>query len=412
MAANKLPVLIIGSGIAGLSLAKMLSHHGIAVSVFEASPASRTQGYGITIREFAYGPLLKELGYTPDQLKKASATDREIGGVGKIDASLRDAYTGEALVKAPPTKNDQGQEFYRANRNALRGWLCEGVDIHFDHKLVSFEIDKQEGFVTAQFQNGKSVIGCLLVAADGMHSTVRKQRLPAIQPKILPAVVYNGELHMTRPSFDEELSSYMTDTNVIIGAGDNSNFGITITNITSAQVDLNWSFTRPVKDDSDPLYNPSESLDDQRKIRPEFLQEIDTSNICAPYSTIINSESIKTHGLFHWIMRSIRVPLEDLDMLAEERIAFVGDAVHGMPIFAGEGGNHALLDAVELGQLLSKNLQGGREPGGLTDCIRNYNAKAYPRWQKGIDESEQRLHALHRPIKVWRDIAAAKSKSS
>lgn len=172
MAFNNLPVLIIGAGLAGLSLAKVLRRHGVPVVVFESSSSDRTQGYGITIRQFAYDPLLKEVGCSPEELKRASATDREAGGTGRIDSSLRDAYTGETLVKAPPARKGAGeQDFYRANRNALRGWLGEGCDIHFNHTLVSFKVDKEARTITAEFRNGKSVVGCLLVAADGIHST-------------------------------------------------------------------------------------------------------------------------------------------------------------------------------------------------------------------------------------------------
>ncbi len=172
MASNTLPVLIIGAGLAGLSLAKVLRRHGIPVAVFESSSSDRTQGYGITIRQFAYDPLLKELDRSSEELKRASATDREVGGLGMIDSTLRDVYTGETLVNAPPArKGAEEQDYYRANRNALRSWLGEGCDIHFNHKLVSFRVDKEAETVTAEFQNGKSVVGCLLVAADGIHST-------------------------------------------------------------------------------------------------------------------------------------------------------------------------------------------------------------------------------------------------
>lgn len=172
MTSNALPVLIIGAGLAGLSLDKVLRHQGLPVVVFESSSSDRTQGYGITIRQFAYEPLLKELGCTPEELKRRSATDKEVGGTGMIDSSLRDVYTGEILVKAPSAREGaKKQDFYRANRNALRSWLGEGCNIHFNHKLVSFKTDSEAGTVTAEFQNGKSVMGCLLVAADGIHST-------------------------------------------------------------------------------------------------------------------------------------------------------------------------------------------------------------------------------------------------
>lgn len=48
------------------------------------------------------------------------------------------------------------------------------------------------------------------------------------------------------------------------------------------------------------------------------------------------------------------VTRDDMDSAALSGIVFVGDAWHAMPIFGGEGGCHALVDAVELAAVLAK----------------------------------------------------------
>jgi hypothetical protein len=114
---------------------------------------------------------LKELGRSLEGLTGLSATDRDVGGTGRIDASLRDTYTGETLVKMPPARKEaQEHHFFRANRNALRSWLGEGFDICFNHKLVSYHVNIQAGTITAEFENGKSAVGSLLVVAHDLHS--------------------------------------------------------------------------------------------------------------------------------------------------------------------------------------------------------------------------------------------------
>lgn len=52
------PVLIIGGGLAGLTLANILKHHGIPYQVFERDhcPTARDQGWSIGLR-FCLAPL-------------------------------------------------------------------------------------------------------------------------------------------------------------------------------------------------------------------------------------------------------------------------------------------------------------------------------------------------------------------
>jgi 2-polyprenyl-6-methoxyphenol hydroxylase-like FAD-dependent oxidoreductase len=168
---TKHPVLIIGAGIAGLALARVLQGKGISVDVYESSPRDASQGYGITLRSWAYGPLIEQLHVPFEDFCSAVATDGAVGGRGDINPTLHDALTGQPLVQAAPAKTGSpGGGLFRANRNRLRTFLLQGVNCHFEHSLASLDAAGEGNLVTARFSNGVVATGCVLIGADGVFS--------------------------------------------------------------------------------------------------------------------------------------------------------------------------------------------------------------------------------------------------
>lgn len=163
------PILIIGAGLSGLTLGRLLTNAGIPNIVFEASPPKRRQGFSITLRGWGYEALLAALGDVPlSSLQKGVASDRLIGGAGWLEHARLDNSTGEILI-APDSASVAA---FRANRNALRQWIAdhgeESMDIRYNHRLKSFQ--NTSGSVHVEFENGARFSGSLLVAADGVHS--------------------------------------------------------------------------------------------------------------------------------------------------------------------------------------------------------------------------------------------------
>ncbi|TCO64721.1 FAD-dependent oxidoreductase [Actinocrispum wychmicini] len=181
-------VLVIGAGLGGLSLARRLLDAGIDVSVRERDSAveSRFQGYRIGLG----GPGLAALrGCLPERLLPLlHAIGGEMTGMGRmVDTQLR------VLGEVPP--KDEGTLF---DRHVLRHLLLAGLDEHvvFDKKLDDYQ-ELSDGRVRVSFADGSTEVADVVVGADGMGSTVRRQLIPSVQIRQMDRVGAIGRTPLT-----------------------------------------------------------------------------------------------------------------------------------------------------------------------------------------------------------------------
>ena len=417
-----LPVLIIGAGISGLSLAALLTKYSILFCLYESSSRSHSQGYAIALRSWAYRPLLQALEVSDYDFRATTATDAAIGGSGNIDAHFFDAHTGHVL--SPATKAEDGEEVFRANRGRIREFLMGNIDpkhVVWEKSLV--DVSHNSDFVIAKFADGEEAKGRMIIAADGVHSTgeplhckahtflltgllVRKIFVPNVDPSPVDATVYNWLRTVSRLDYDHTIGPYMRGTNVIVSAAESTSLGCSLVDITRDSVRLSWTICLlPTSAGS-----ADSTLDTIEANRPSqqglnvTIQAHLSSLIplAPPFDDLLERTLTQDDELYHWQMRKLEFPRPNLDALAAKRILFIGDAVHSMPIFAGEGGNHAILDAVEMARLLVEPLP--NDVGDELSGTRYYDG-AWRRWQTGIQASEARFAKLCRPMVEWREIA-------
>jgi monooxygenase len=98
------------------------------------------------------------------------------------------------------------------------------------------------------------------------------------------------------------------------------------------------------------------------------------------------------------------VQRKELDKAAELGVVFIGDAVHAMPIFGGEGGNHAMLDAVELIAMTTEG-KADFSDTDVANIIRKFYDGAYQRGQGAVKRCLQRFSQFHQPISGWKKVA-------
>ena len=183
-AAGGLRVVVIGSGIGGLTAALSLHQIGADVRVYEAVEELRPLGVGINLLPHAV---------------------RELSALGLLEPLCTMSVAPELLLYC----TDRGQEIWREPRGLAagypypqlsthRGWLQQVLHdafvdrlgrtrLHLGHRLVRIE-PGDAGRPVAVFANAE-IEADVVVAADGIHSAVRDQFRPGEGPPL-----WNGSL--------------------------------------------------------------------------------------------------------------------------------------------------------------------------------------------------------------------------
>ncbi len=159
------PIIIIGAGPGGLTLARVLHVHGIAATVYEAEPSrdARAQGGMLDIHDYNGQLALKDAGLF-DEFR---AIVREGGEATRV----LDRH-GTVLLDQPDDGNGLRPEVHRGDlRRLLLDSLPEGA-VLWGHKVTAVR-PLGGGRHELAFANGATVTTGLVVGADGAWSKIR-----------------------------------------------------------------------------------------------------------------------------------------------------------------------------------------------------------------------------------------------
>ncbi|HET6838228.1 MAG TPA: 3-hydroxybenzoate 6-monooxygenase [Bradyrhizobium sp.] len=182
-------VLIAGGGIGGLAAALGLAQKGIRSILFEKAAELGEIGAGIQLGPNAFHAF--------DYLGVGEAARGMAVYIEQL--RLMDALTAEEI-----THVDLGEAFHArfknpyavVHRGDLHGVLLRACR---DHELIELRVssevvfyDQDEASVTACLASGERVTGSLLIGADGLWSSVRKQVIADGPPRVSGHTTYRS----------------------------------------------------------------------------------------------------------------------------------------------------------------------------------------------------------------------------
>ncbi|MEO8145700.1 MAG: flavin-dependent oxidoreductase [Betaproteobacteria bacterium] len=323
------PVLIVGGGIGGLTLALSLQQAGIACRVFEAAPEIKPLGVGVNLLPHGMRELT-ELGLQ-ESLARVAVETRELCFYNRF---------GQFIFKEPRGRH-AGYEWpqFSIHRAGLHEILLAetrrrlGADaVVLNRKCVSVSENAEVRFADGSSASGSCVIGC-----DGIHSSVRRMLFPDEGP---PA--YKG-INMWRGV--TRMKPFLSGASMVVAG---------------------WLEVGKMV-----VYPIGNELDAQGRQRINWVAEIQSPrNVMQDWNLDGKIEDFYPtfeKWRFDWLdcaalirdaEQVLEYPMVDRDPLphwTRGRVTLLGDAAHPMYPRGSNGAGQAILDARTLTGCLNKN---------------------------------------------------------
>ncbi|MET7683715.1 NAD(P)/FAD-dependent oxidoreductase [Streptomyces sp. NPDC005423] len=338
-------VTIVGAGLGGLTLARVLHVHGIPATVYEAEPsaAARTQGGMLDIHDHNGQPALRAAGLT-DQFRALVLEGREATRILAPD--------GTVLLDEPDDGTGGRPEVQRGElRRVLLASLPAGT-VRWGHK-VSGARALGEGRHEVTFADGGTVVTNLLVGADGAWSRVRPLLSDAVPEYVgtsyVETYLYDGDARhpaAAKAVGGGALFALAPGKGIQAHRESEGNLHTYV----ALRKPREWFDAVDFTDAAAATARIAEEFDGWAPELTALITDGETAPVLRPLNTLPTGH--------RW------------DRVAG--VTLIGDAAHLM-IPSGEGANLAMYDGAELGEAIAAH------PGDVEAALTSYEQAMFPR---------------------------------
>ena len=365
-------VAIVGGGPGGLTLARLLQCKGADVKVYERDKNRDVRVQGATL-DLHFESGLKALDKAG--LMNAFKENYRPGNdryrvVDKHGTIVQDDHMKEST-------GDFGDEFFRPeiDRGPLRNILLDSLlpeTVVWDSHIISLE--KVDNIWQVIFQNGNSATADIVIGADGANSKIR----PIVTP-IKP--LYSGATYLVGNIADAQKNAPklydLLKGGKISALGDSRAIFLSEKGDDSLDFYISWKATVDWAGES------GIDLKNGKQVLQWFKKEY------AGWDSIWLE--LFEHETTQFIVRPLYYMPLDQHWETRADITLLGDAAHLLPP-NGEGVNTAMLDALELSEILTSG-----EFTDLKSAIAHYEKRMLARFVAEGNETLEMIDWMHSP---------------
>jgi 2-polyprenyl-6-methoxyphenol hydroxylase-like FAD-dependent oxidoreductase len=351
-------VAIIGAGLGGLTLARVLHVHGIAATIYEAdaSANARPQGGLLDIHEYNGQLALKAAGLFEEFL--------EIILTGAEAQRILDKH-GNVLREELDKGNGGRPEVHRGDLRRILLDALPADTVRWGRKVTAVS-PLGGGRHALTFADGSTTTSDLLVGADGAWSRVRP-----LLSEAKPAYVGTSfvETYLFDGNTRHKASAEAVGRGALIAIAPGK--GILAHRETNGTLHTYAALNKPEDwmagiDFSDPVTAVARVAAEFDGWAPELIALI-TGSDTAPVPRLIHA--LPAEHRWHRVAG----------------VTLIGDAAHLMSPFSGEGANLAMYDGAELGKAIAAN------PGDVEAALIAYETDLFPRSASAAMEAARNL---------------------
>ena len=345
MTTRPLSIAVVGAGIGGLAAATLLAKSGHRVRVYEQASKFARVGAGIQMTPNAM-KVLRGLGLEARlrdvAFQSPAGVSREWDS-GNVTNELRMGDEIETRFGAPYLF------LHRADLHAAIEAVVPAGTVELNRKLAG--VEQNANSVTLTFTDGSRAQADCVIAADGVHSTVRAWMLGPEQPRFTGRVAY-------RTTFPAHLmgSERITPVRTKWWGPDRH---MVVYYVTRKQDEIYFVTSQPesVEWMTPESWSAKGDLAALREAYAGFHPEVQAILRACP-------------DVHKWAL----LERDPLPRWTEERVALLGDACHPMTPYMAQGAASALEDAAVLSRCLANV-----DADGVAKALRVFEATRKPR---------------------------------